>query len=119
MSGSSSSGAAIVEFEGGTLGKKFVSGHLGFTVTGAISPDGNTVVTGGWDRRLLVWDAHTGEVVTERSLAWLVRRSRFSPDGHLLGVAAWTPVNALNEGDSDPSLLLYPVALAAASVVSN
>ena len=116
---SSSSGAAIVEFEGGTLGKKFVSGHLGFTVTGAISPDGNTVVTGGWDRRLLVWDAHTGEVVTERSLAWLVRRSRFSPDGHLLGVAAWTPVNALNEGDSDPSLLLYPVALAAASVVSN
>jgi hypothetical protein len=65
-----------------------------------------------------VWDAETGEVVTERSFAWLVRRVRFSPDGHLLGVAAWTPVNALNEGDSEPSVVLYPVALATATLVT-
>jgi len=43
---------------------------------------------------------------------------RFSPDGHLLGVAAWTPVNALNEGDSEPSVVLYPVSLAAATLVT-
>ena len=88
-------------------------------MTGSVSPDGGTVVTGGWDRRLLVWDAQSGEVVTERSLAWLVRRARFSPDGHLVAAAAWTPVNALNEGDSEPSLLLYPLAVAGASVVSS
>lgn len=111
------SGAAFVDVDAGVLGKQFVGGHLGFTVTGAVSPDGKTVVTGGWDRRLLMWDTTTGEVVTERSYAWLVRRARFAPDGHLLAVGAWTPVNALNEGDSDPSLLLYPVALQAPQVV--
>ncbi|MDP2343813.1 MAG: WD40 repeat domain-containing protein [Deltaproteobacteria bacterium] len=113
---SPTSGAAFVDVDAGTLGKLFVNGHLGFTVTGGVSPDGRTVVTGGWDRRLLVWDAVSGEVVTERSLGWLVRRARFTPDGHLVGAAAWTPVNALNEGDSEPSLLLYPMALAGASI---
>ncbi len=111
------SGAAFVDVDAGTLGRMFVNGHLGFTVTGGVSPDGRTVVTGGWDRRLLVWDAKTGEIVTERNLAWLVRRARFAPDGHLLAAAAWTPVNALNEGDSEPSLLLYPLALSGASIV--
>jgi len=105
------SGAAIVDVVHGALGRLFVGGHLGFTVTASLSPDGRTLATGGWDRRLLLWDTTTGEQVTERSFAWLLRRVRFAPDGHLLGVAAWTPVNVLNEGDSDPSLLLYPVAL--------
>lgn len=104
------SGAALLDLERGALGKPFV-GHRGFTTTAALSPDGRTVVTGGWDKRVIVYDAQTGERVTERELAWLVRRVRFSPDGRLLAVAAWTPVNALNEGNSDPSLLLYPVAL--------
>ena len=113
---SAQSGAAFVDVDKAALGKRFVNGHLGFTVTGGVSPDGHTVVTGGWDRRLLVWDAVSGEIVTERSLAWLVRRARFTPDGHLVGAAAWTPVNALNEGNSEPSLLLYPVALAGASL---
>jgi WD40 repeat protein len=115
---SATSGAALVDVVTGAIGQRYVSQHLGFTVTGALSPDGKTVVTGGWDRRILVWDAETGEVVTERSFAWLVRRVRFSPDGHLLGVAAWTPVNALNEGDSEPSVVLYPVALATATLVT-
>jgi WD40 repeat protein len=112
------SGAAIVDVDKGALGQRFVNGHLGFTVTATLSPDGRTVATGGWDRRLLLWDAQTGEQVTERSFAWLVRRVRFAPDGHLLGVAAWTPVNALNEGDSDPSLLLYPVALEQPTIIA-
>jgi WD40 repeat protein len=111
------SAAAIVDVNTGALGRSFV-GHKGFTTTAAISPDGRTVVTGGWDKRVLVFDAQTGEQVTERELGWLVRRVRFSPDGHLLGVAAWTPVNALNEGDSDPSMLLYPVAIREAKVVA-
>jgi WD40 repeat protein len=110
---SAQSGAALVDVEHGTLLRQFVSAHEGFTSSGAVSPDGRTVVTGGWDKRAIVFDAATGDVVTERSFAWLVRRVRFAPDGHLLAVAAWTPVNALNEGNSDPALLLYPVLLAA------
>ena len=115
---SPASGAAVIDVVTGAIGQRMVGQHLGFAVTGAISPDGKTVVTGGWDRRILVWDAETGEVVTERSFSWLVRRVRFAPDGHLLAVAAWTPVNAINEGDSEPSVVLYPVALRAASVVT-
>ena len=108
---SANSGAAIVDVNGKKLGRTFVARHKGFTVTGALSPDGRTVVTGGWDKRVLVFDATTGELVTERSLAWLVRRVRITPDGRLLGVAAWTPVSVLNEGKSEPSLLLYPLEL--------
>jgi hypothetical protein len=112
------SGAAIVDVDTGTIVRQFVGQHLGFTVTGALSSDGRTVATGGWDRRMLVWDTETGEVVTERSFAWLIRRVRFSPDNRLLGVAAWTPVNALNEGDSEPALVLYPLALSSPTVVT-
>jgi hypothetical protein len=112
------SGAALVDVASGTIVRQFVGQHLGFTVTGALSADGRTVATGGWDRRVLVWNAETGEVVTERSFAWLIRRVRFSPDNRLLGVAAWTPVNALNEGDSEPALVLYPLALSSPTVVT-
>jgi WD40 repeat protein len=106
------SGAALVDVESGTLSRQFVNQHLGFTVTGALSRDGRTVATGGWDRRVLLWDTESGEVVTERSFAWLVRRVRFSTDNSRLGVAAWTPVNAFNAGDSEPALVLYPLQLA-------
>jgi hypothetical protein len=46
-------------------------------------------------------------------MGWSVRRVRLSPDGQTLGVAAWTPVNPLNEGDSEPALVLYPLQLEA------
>lgn len=105
------SGAALVDVATGTLGRRFVNQHLGFAVTGALSRDGRTVATGGWDRRVVLWDATTGEVVTERSFGWLVRRVRFSADNRLMGVAAWTPVNAFDAGDSDPALVLYPLVL--------
>lgn len=105
------SGAAFVDLGGFTLGRRFVDGHLGFTVTAAVSPDGRTVVTGGWDKRVLVWDAVAGEIVTERSLAWLLRRVRVGPRGDVVAVAAWTPVNALGDGNSEPALVLYPLVL--------
>jgi hypothetical protein len=113
------SGAAFIDLERFALGRRFVNGHLGFTVTGAVSPDGRTVVTGGWDKRVLVHDAATGEVVTERTLGWLVRRVRFSPRGDTIAVAAWTPVNATNDGDSDPALLLYPLVLQEPRIVDD
>jgi WD40 repeat protein len=110
---SATSGAALVDVNTGALGQRFVNNHLGFAFSGAISADGRTVVTGGWDKRVLVWDVSSASVVTERTMGWSVRRVRISPDGQTLGVAAWTPVNPLNEGDSEPALVLYPLLLQA------
>ena len=115
---SSASGAVVVDLARMAVTKSLVGQHFGFAVTGALSPDGKTAVTGGWDKRVVVFDVDSGAVVTERALAWSVRRVRISPDGRLIGVAAWTPVNATNEGDSDPSMVLYPLLLAAPTVVS-
>ena len=105
---SPASGAVLVDVKTLELGRRFI-GHKGFTVTGTLSPDGRTVATGGWDDRLLVFDATSGKLVAERKLAWLLRRIRFSPDGRLLAAAGWTPANPIGDGKSEPSLLLYPV----------
>ncbi len=105
---SPASGAVIVDLAKWELGRRLI-GHEGFTVTAAISPDGKTVVSGGWDKRFLVFDVESGKQITERELAWLLRRVRFSPDGRFLAAAAWTPTNPIGEGHSDPALLIYPV----------
>ena len=118
MPASPASGAVVVDVATMLVTKSLVNEHLGFAVSGALSPDGKTAVTGGWDKRFIVWDVATGTVVTERSLAWALRRVRISPDGRMVGVAGWTPVNALNEGDSDPSMVLYPLVLASPTIVS-
>lgn len=107
---SPASGAVLVDLQAGALGRAFHA-HRGFTTTVALSPDARTLVTGGWDKRVVVFDARTGMEVAAREVAWLVRRARISPDGRTLGVAAWTPVNALDRGDSEPALLLYPLEL--------
>ena len=113
------SGAALIDLQTATITKQFVSQHHGFAVTGALAVDGKTIATGGWDKRVIVFDVASGAVVFERAFGWLVRRVRFSPDGRLLAVAAWTPVNALNEGDSDPSLILYPLRYATPTFVAG
>lgn len=105
---SPASAAVLVDLTRFELGRTFV-GHEGFTVTAALSPDGKTVATGGWDKRFFVFDAESGQKITERKLAWLLRRVRFSPDGRFLAAAAWTPTNPIGEGKSDPALLVYPV----------
>jgi hypothetical protein len=105
---SPASGAVLVDMETFELGRRLV-GHRGFTVTADISPDGRTVVSGGWDKRFIIFDAETGQTIQERKLAWLLRRVRFSHDGRLLAVAAWTPVNPFGEGESEPALIIYPV----------
>lgn len=110
------SAAALFDATSLQLGNRFV-GHRGWTVTGGISPDGKTIATGGWDKRVLVWDAASGELVTERKMSWLVRRARFSPDGAFLAIAAWTPSNPTGNGESEPALVLYPLAYASGPTV--
>lgn len=101
------SGAMVVELGTFSPGKRLI-GHRGFTVTTAISPDGHFVATGGWDERVLIFDATSGKIVFEDKLGWLVRRVRFAPNGQLLGVAAWTHPGSFGENTSSPSMLLYP-----------
>jgi|GEM_PF-1156180 len=105
---SAASAGMLVEPKTLEFGKRFV-GQQGFTVAGAISPDGRTVVTGGWDKRTLVFDVETGALVQDEPMSWLVRRIRFSPDGQTLAVATWTPANPFDDNKSEPALLLYPV----------
>lgn len=85
--------------------------HHGVVSTAAISPDGASLATGGWDKRLQVFSL--GETraaaVAEKAFGWSVRRVRFSPEGRFLSVAAWTPQNPVGTYSSDPSLVLYTV----------
>ncbi|MBS1153268.1 MAG: domain G-beta repeat protein, partial [Myxococcaceae bacterium] len=56
-------------------------GHRGVVATAAVSPDGSTLATGGWDQRLLL-HLKPGPVVEQFGDA--LRRVRFSPDGRWL-----------------------------------
>ncbi|MCP4502365.1 MAG: hypothetical protein GY822_20610 [Deltaproteobacteria bacterium] len=102
------SAAVLVDTKDLSFGKRFV-GHRGFTVTGALSPDGKTLATGGWDKHTMVYDVESGKLIHDEEMAWLVRRIRFSPDGRSLAVATWTPANPFDDTTSEPALLLYPV----------
>lgn len=90
-------------------------GHHGVVATAAISPDGVTLATGGWDKRVLL---HGGGEPVERSFGWAVRRLRFTADGRYLVVAAWTPQNPMGDHKSNTSAAAWEVGREAPSVVT-
>ncbi len=98
-------GARVDSRTGAVLERRH--GHRGVVATAGISPDGATLVTGGWDKKVLLHGA--GELVPEK-FGWAVRRVRFSRDGRRVVVAAWTPQNPLGSHQSDPSAVVYDVA---------
>jgi WD40 repeat protein len=74
--------------------------HRGAVTTAALRPGTSELASGGWDQTVIL------EGTTKsRKLGWEVRRVRFSKDGRLLAIAAWTPQNARGE-KSEPSALL-------------
>jgi WD40 repeat protein len=91
-----------------------LKGHRGVVSTAGISPDGRTVVSGGWDRTVVLHKAVEPQIET---FGWAVRRVRFSRDGALVTVAAWTPQNPLNDHQSDPAAVVYEAIYADATVV--
>ncbi len=105
---------AIVDARTGALVRRWAV-HEGVVATAGISPDGETLATGGWDRRL--WVLGDGAALpVSRELAWSVRRVRFSSDGRLLAVGAWTPQNPLGDQTTKPSALVYEVGYEKAEV---
>jgi WD40 repeat protein len=105
--------AARVDAKSGKVIEQ-LRGHRGVVSSVAISPDGRSVVSGGWDKKLVLHKAVEPQV---ESFGWAIRRVRFSRDGRLVTVAAWTPQNPLNDHQSDPAGVVYEAVYADASVV--
>jgi len=107
--------AALVDAATGQVLRKW-TGHRGVVASASISPDGRTLASGGWDKRLYVWREGEEAPVAERPFGWSVRRVRFSPDGRLVGVAAWTPLKATGNQESEPAAALFSVSYATPSL---
>jgi eukaryotic-like serine/threonine-protein kinase len=59
-----------------------LSGHAGFVIAAAYSPDGTRVVTASYDKTARIWDARTGaELVALVGHGDQVRSAAYSPDG--------------------------------------
>jgi WD40 repeat protein len=106
--------AALVDAASGRLLRKWTD-HSGVVSTAAISPDGRSLASGGWDKRLLLFTEGREAPVDRREFGWSVRRVRFSPDGRWVGVAAWTPQLA-SGGESEPAAALFDVRYGEATV---
>ncbi|HZA12992.1 MAG TPA: aspartyl protease family protein, partial [Myxococcaceae bacterium] len=107
--------AAIVDVDNGAIAARWTR-HLGPVVSVAISPDGQALASGGWDKSLFLFRQHSSREIARERFGWILRKVRFSPDGRLLAVAAWTPPNAVGNQESDPSAVLYEVLYASASI---
>lgn len=65
-----------------------IGGHSGAVWQARFSPDGDRLVTAGWDGLLFIWDAQSGEVsAAPRGHAAAVYGAAFSPDGEQLATA--------------------------------
>lgn len=110
-------GARVALATGKVLEKR--SGHHGVVATAAISPDGKTLATGGWDKTVRLHLPVGQEAWVDDDYGWAVRRVRFSRDGRWLVTAAWTPQNPLGDHQSDPSAVVYEVRYSSADVAAK
>ena len=79
---------------------KILTGHTIHVNSVAFSPDGNKIVSGGWDGTIRLWNAHTGELLhtlkTHKYGRYPVYSVAFSPDG-----------NKIVSGSSDNNIRLW------------
>lgn len=108
---------ALVDAQSGQVLHKWPL-HHGVVASAAISPDGRSLVSGGWDKRAYLFTEGDEAPRGEHEFGWSVRRVRFSADGRWVGVAAWTPQVASSSGDSDPAAVLLDVRYVQPTIAS-
>ncbi|RKH33381.1 aspartyl protease family protein [Corallococcus sicarius] len=106
---------ALVDAGSGQVLRKWEV-HHGVVSSAAISPDGRSLASGGWDKRVYLFTEAESQPRGQLEFGWSVRRVRFAPDGRRVGVAAWTPQKATGNQDSDPAAVLVGVRFASPRV---
>ncbi|WP_223641831.1 WD40 repeat domain-containing protein [Corallococcus sp. EGB] len=107
--------SALVDAASGQVLRKWEL-HHGVVSTAAIAPDGRSLASGGWDRRVYLFTEGAPEPKGALEFGWTVRRVRFSPEGRQLGVAAWTPQKITGNQESDPAAVVVDVRYASPTV---
>lgn len=110
--------AVVLELEGFTEQAR-QSGHHGVVSAVALSPDGQTLASGGWDRRVLIRPVGSGAGIGSWKGGWSIRELRFSADGRQLVAGAWTPIVTTGSGQSEPSVQVFALDYAAPRVVTT
>jgi WD40 repeat protein len=80
--------AVLWNLKTGKPDKTFSEGHRDILYGAIFSPDGKTIATAGYDRRIQLWEAHTGKLLrTLEGHNGPVHDIAFSPEGTVLASA--------------------------------
>ena len=74
-----------------------LTGHTGWVISVAFSPDGNTIVSGSRDDTIRLWDANTGRLI----------RTLTGHTGSVLSVAFSSDGNIIASGSGDATIRLW------------